>query len=228
MCGVILFSEFRLFCWRAFTNLATPRFAVACLPGLESLRELDELNIEMQLVDCCSCEPFPTYNVKNNLDQTIFSISPVNSHCTYYDMQLSDNFGNPVVLFQRCYECKCCAGVKIEVIHSLGTLIGTVQVEVAFLNPSVFVRDANDETIFKVKRTVIEFFPKTVDFSINSADESVEIGKMTWIWPGWMSRQRHYKIVFPRDLVTEMKVTLLATWYLIESVSHAKRRNRAN
>ena len=90
--------------------------------------------------------------------------------------------------------------------------------EVAFLNPSVFVRDANDETIFKVKRTVIEFFPKTVDFSINSADESVEIGKMTWIWPGWMSRQRHYKIVFPRDLVTEMKVTLLATWYLIVSI----------
>ncbi|XP_063918792.1 uncharacterized protein LOC135134114 isoform X2 [Zophobas morio] len=176
----------------------------------------------------CKCEPAFTYKVTNNLDQTLFSISPVNTRCLSYDMQLFDSSGNPVVLFQRCHECKCCAGLKIEVIHTLGTPIGTAQVEAGFLNPTFIVGDANGQTIFKVKRPAIEFFPKTIDFSILSADESVEIGKISWVWIGWMARQRLYKIRFPRDLVTEMKVALLSAWYMIEAMSQASRRNRTN
>ena len=69
-----------------------------------------------------------------------------------------------------------------------------------------------------MKRSTFELFPKDVDFTINSTDESREAGKITRVWTGWMSEQHLYKIIFPRDLVAEMKVTLLAAWYMIVKI----------
>ncbi|XP_063919181.1 uncharacterized protein LOC135134431 [Zophobas morio] len=191
---------------RKFSKFGYFHIPVTCLSGLESLREVGQLSIEKEPVDCCSCscEFSSTYNVKNNYDQKLFSISPVNVSCMSYDMQLFDNFGNPVVLFQRCREC--CSGLKIEAIHSQGTLIGTVQREVGFLNSAYIVGDANGQTVFEVKRSAIKFFPKNVDFSIKLAAGSIEIGKITWIRTGLMSGRRLYKIIFPKDLAPEMKV----------------------
>ncbi|XP_063918843.1 phospholipid scramblase 1-like [Zophobas morio] len=207
------------------TNTASPTFPVTCLPGLESLRGVDQLTIEKEPVDfcSCSCEPFYTYNVKNNLNQQLFSISPVNVGCASYDMQLFDSFGNPIVLFQRCLEC--CSSLRIEIIHTLGTIIGCVQREAGFFNTAFVVGDAHNQAIFKVKRTSFEFFSGNVDFGIKSAGGSVEVGKITRVWTGWMSAQHLYNITFPRDLVAEMKVALLGAWYMIEASYQASRRN---
>ncbi|KAJ3665707.1 hypothetical protein Zmor_001193 [Zophobas morio] len=218
-----------------FTNLATPSFVVACPPGLENLRELDQLTIENEPTDffcCCSDEPFFTYSVINNFDQILFSISPVNRTCTSYDIQLFDSFGNPVVLFQRCREC--CSGLRFEVIHTLGTLIGTVELGGGIFSSVYIVGDANDQTVFKVKRiTTAEFSPNGIEFRIKSAAESVEVGKIIRVWTGRWSAHHLYKIIFPRDLAAEMKVALLAAWYMIEEIyqqyqerEHRRRRYR--
>ena len=99
-----------------------------------------------------------------------------------------------------------------------GALLGTVQLEAGFLKSAYIVEDGNGQTVFKVKRSRFQFFPKDVDFSIMSADGSQEVGKITWLWSGWMSARHLYKIVFPKDLLVEMKMALLAAWYMMVSI----------
>ena len=63
--------------------------------------------------------------------------------------------------------------------------------------------------------TTAEFSPNGIEFRIKSAAESVEVGKIIRVWTGRWSAHHLYKIIFPRDLAAEMKVALLAAWYMI-------------
>ncbi|XP_072944272.1 phospholipid scramblase 2-like isoform X2 [Epargyreus clarus] len=207
-----------------------------CPPGLEYLTMIDTLLIHQEIEVMEAIFGYETnnkYTIKNSVGQKVYFAKEDTDCCTRnccgpsrpFDMKILDNFGNEVIHLYRPLACSgccfpCCLQT-LEVYSPPGTLIGTIEQVWTICKPCYVVKDVNNDVLLKIKGPICTCSCLSdVDFDIYSKDGSMEVGKITKQWSGFLREMftdaDNFGVRFPMDLDVKVKALLLGATFLID------------
>jgi len=216
-----------------------------CPPGLEYLTQVDQIIVKqkVEIMEALfGCETKNKYKLKNSMGQEIYSAKEDTDCCTRnvcgpirpFGMTIKDNNDQEVIYLNRPLNCQsacfpCCLQ-HIEVQSPPGTVIGTVDQDWTFCNPSFTIKDQNGEVALTMEGPCLTYsFCGDVEFKVLSPDGSTEVGKISKQWSGLLREaftdSDNFGISFPMDLDVRMKATLIGAMFLIDFMFFEKKGN---
>lgn len=224
-----------------------------CPPGLEYLTLIDQLMIKQKVemleavagVMGYGLETSNKYRIKNSLGQNVFKATEDTDCCTRimcgparpFDMIIKDNADREVLHLNRPYACQscffpCCLQ-KLEVSSPPGTTIGFVKQKWTCIKPKFEITDGDGNVALVILGPWCTFAcGQSVEFKIMTADESVEVGRISKEWTGLLKEaftdSDNFGITFPMDLDVRCKATLLGAAFLIDYMFFEKKANKEN
>ncbi|CAG0913291.1 unnamed protein product [Notodromas monacha] len=118
---------------------------------------------------------------------------------------------------------------EMEVFSTPETHLGSIVQNWTLFRPDFSINDAQGNTVFKITGPFCTFsLCGEVEFSIFSARNGEEIGKISKQWSGLAAEAftdaDNFGIVFPHDLEVGMKAVLLAALFLITQATRFQQR----
>lgn len=228
------------------TKFPNSRMNSSCPPGLEYLKTVDQLLVQQKVELIEAITGFETnnkFNVKNTLGQKVFWAAENNDFCTRnccgplrrFKMKVFDEYQNEVMHLRRpaaCDSCMfpCCLQT-IEVSAPPGRYIGTVAQKWSMCYPHFSIKDANGDTVLRIKGPACTYSICGNDVEFRILDmNGTEIGKISKQWSGLtrelFSDADFFGISFPIDLDVYIKAILLGACFLIDAMFFEKAGNR--
>ncbi|KAA0186386.1 Phospholipid scramblase, partial [Fasciolopsis buskii] len=150
-----------------------------------------------------------------------------------FTMHVQDNMGGEVIRVNRPYKyhcicgcCNCseCCQDEIEVEAPVGQVTGYVKQVMAGCDVRYHILDANRNLVLKIHGPSYCYCPcfgEDVHFRVMSADDAVEIGRITKQWSNilqeYLTNADNFGVSFPMDLDVHVKATLIGAVFLIVS-----------
>jgi len=202
--------------------------------GLENLVMVDQLIIKQKVEGFRWFRTPNEYKVLNSLGHETFAAAEEDSGCCYrtwccderaFEMKILDSGGQEVLHLVRPLRCTLCCFPcylqELEVHSPPGTIIGSVEQQWSICYPKLIIKDERGNTVMRIDGPFGACKCRSdVDFTVTSATDGSEIGKISKQWGG-LSKEiftdaDNYGINFPIDLDVKEKATLLGAAFLID------------
>jgi len=222
-----------------------------CPPGLEYLTLIDQMIIKqkVEMIEAVAgvmgygLETANKYRIKNSLGQNVFKAEEDTDCCMRiicgpmrpFDMVIKDLADREVMHLNRPYKCQSCCFPcclqKLEVSSPPGTTIGFVKQKWSCIKPKFEICDGDGNVALVIIGPWCTFAcAGDVEFKIMTADESVEVGRISKQWSGILKEaftdSDNFGIKFPMDLDVRCKATLIGAAFLIDYMFYEKKANK--
>lgn len=221
-----------------------------CPPGLEYLTLIDHMIIKqkVEMIEAVAgvmgygLETANKYRIKNSLGQNVFKAEEDTDCCMRimcgpmrpFDMIIKDNADREVLHLNRPYKCQSCCFPcclqKLEVSSPPGTTIGFVKQKWTCIKPKFDICDGDGNVALVIVGPWCTYAcAGSVEFKIMTADEQVEVGRISKEWSGILKEAftdtDNFGIKFPMDLDVRCKATLIGAAFLIDYMFYEKKAN---
>ena len=220
-----------------FRRLAPARpLLPRCPPGLEYLRQVNQLLVHQQVElfeVFTGFEMNNKYEIKNSLGQVIYFAAEDTDCCTRnycgprrpFDMRIFDNSWREVIHLERPYRCRglvwfCCLQ-EITIFSPPGCVIGSVKQQCDLIcYPKFEVCNEHGQCVLKIEGPCVTCnCCNDVEFLVLTLTGQV-IGKISKQWSGlvkeYFTDADMFGIQFPIDLDVKTKACLLGAVFLID------------
>nr|XP_044992926.1 phospholipid scramblase 4 isoform X2 [Jaculus jaculus] len=208
-----------------------------CPAGLEGLAQLDNIHVLQHFEPLELLTHFETnnrYDIKNNLDQMIYTVTEDTDNFTRnsyrslrpFVLRVTDYLGREVMTMQRPfrYSCCCCccpsARQELEVQCPPGVTIGFVSEHWNLCRAVYSIQNEKKEDVLRVLGPCATYGCGSDSvFEVKSLDGAFTIGSIIRKWNGLLSTMAnadHFEIHFPLDLDVKMKATIFGACFLID------------
>ncbi|KAM6442778.1 phospholipid scramblase family member 5-like isoform 1-T1 [Liasis olivaceus] len=205
-------------------------------PGLEYLRQLDQIIIHQQvelLQVILGTETCSKYEIKNHMGQRVYFAVEENdffdrNFCAplrSFTIRITDNTGQEVITVNRPLRCSSCWFPcylqQLEVQSPPGTTIGYVVQKWDPLLPVFTIRNGNNEDVLKITGPYVTCGCfGDVDFEVKSVNDMSTIGKISKYWSGFVNNiftnTANFGIQIPVDLDVKIKAVMIGACFLLD------------
>ncbi|XP_061463549.1 phospholipid scramblase 1-like [Rhineura floridana] len=216
--------------------MRAPLPPLKCPPGLEYLRQIDQIIIQQQIEFLEIIIGFETnnkYEIKNGWGQRIYFAAEETDCCTRnccgasrpFAMKIMDNVGQEVIELRRplrCSSCWCpCCLQELEVQAPPGTPVGYIkQTWDPFLPKFAIQNEAQQDVLKIVGPCVVCSLCQDINFEVMSLDEQKRVGRISKHWTGFLKEiftdTDNFGIQFPLDLDVKMKAVMIGACFLMD------------
>ncbi|XP_070610202.1 phospholipid scramblase family member 5-like isoform X3 [Erythrolamprus reginae] len=205
-------------------------------PGLEYLRQLDQIIIHQQvelLQVILGTETCNKYEIKDHMGQRVYYAVEENgffdrNFCAplrSFTIRITDPSGQEVITVNRPLRCSSCWFPcylqQLEVQSPPGTTIGYVVQKWDPLLPIFTIRNGNNEDVLKITGP---YFTcgcfGDVDFQVKSLNDMSTIGKISKYWSGFVNNiftnTANFGIQIPVDLDVKIKAVMIGACFLLD------------
>lgn len=219
------------------TWMPAPTLMPDCPPGLEYLTQLDNIHVLQHFEPLEMMTRFETnnkYDIKNNLDQMVYTVTEDTDDFTRnayrtlrpFVLRVTDYMGREIMTMQRPFRCTCCCFCcpstrqELEVQCPPGVTIGFVLDHWNLCRAVYSIQNAKKENMMHVRGPCSTYGCGSDSvFEVTSLDRVSNIGSIIRKWNGLMSGMGdadHFDIRFPLDLDVKMKAMIFGACFLID------------